>query len=869
METAEISEAAQAAETEDTMESAENGEVTETAENVETADTVVPAETVAAEDIAEAAETADPARNSESDEFTDVTDADAEAAVVSISYKRAIPYIAWLEQDFEYDEATGTYHCYVHNTSRWHGDRLTVNYEDGSQKVYVYSRDTWVYENEEDASDTLSESDVVYNMYDYIGNWAPGGDQNYYEVSYGGVSCLVAIEVKSTPVQEIEYLPLPRFQYAKDRSYGSFTGDKVIVTYKDGTTETFVFDRDADPYFDPAYHTSYSGWGAFVSEKTGMGVPDYHPDDVYAAMSTSHDSETGEYSISYMGVSDVAEGCTYIAQDISFRQASPKVFLEGNGEKRTDASGEAYDYYDISDYNRFESGDQLVISYENNLGESRDITYTYNYGDSFNMEDIGDGRDSNDYIYCGYLSLENFDQEESHLLAGETYNYNIRWDEAINEGDEVRDLVTSDSPYQIIIKSKTISNPSKIENPRAGDPTSYGFYVIWDDFIPPEGESVARFKITGSYQGEEIVTGGAYFDPAYGEARVHVGLQSLSNALHFEAGSSYLVSYVLEAFNADGQVIGLSDPFTLTLSIAGYAVTPNEINFPDSMKIGDYYYFSSPTASEEYKWQIEGSETQTWSTSKMIGEITGLTSSDPSVIEVPYNSEIHALKSGTSLITLSYTQNGTEKAMSKAVTVQDQYLEISFMQEGVLNYYSMPVGTSRKYLMSAALYKWNATGSSYGFAGVVTDAATFTVEDINYLYGVAPGAAQADYGDKVHLTIEGNELTVALDPDLPSGEFILEIKGAWGDLTGKGSLDVIVNTSSRLMKPDENFLFPLPGDSAQLTLTYEAYENGTAIDEEPALIGIETYGVTITDKDGNEVTDVCTMSRLQFHAFTG
>ena len=64
--------------------------------------------------------------------------------VGSIAFERAIPYIAWLESDFQYDDATGEYTCYTWNPSLFNGDKLTVNYEDQSSKAGVQPKDAGV-----------------------------------------------------------------------------------------------------------------------------------------------------------------------------------------------------------------------------------------------------------------------------------------------------------------------------------------------------------------------------------------------------------------------------------------------------------------------------------------------------------------------------------------------------------------------------------------------------------------------------------------------------------------------------------------------------------------------------------------------------
>ena len=161
----------------------------------------------------------------------------AEGEVESIEFERADPYVLWI--GYHICETSISY-----NTTLLHGDVLTVNRDSGS-KAYVYSMEDECFTAED--GETISQDEVSVNMDDYCFDWALNGEANYYSVSYGGASCLVPVEVKESPVDAIEYHPMDRLEDYYNGSYRPYkTNDEVIVHYKDGTSETFLYDENME-----------------------------------------------------------------------------------------------------------------------------------------------------------------------------------------------------------------------------------------------------------------------------------------------------------------------------------------------------------------------------------------------------------------------------------------------------------------------------------------------------------------------------------------------------------------------------------------------------------------------------------------------
>ncbi len=168
------------------------------------------------------------------------------------------------------------------------GDVLTLNYTDGTSEKYVYSKIEysdgdwiisywdWVNEDGKELPLPISESSDQAQK-----PWTLG-DENYFTISYMSKSCQVPVSVIENPVESIQYVP----KYPEDYRYlkeddghwssrynsqtqdyeeyfyyytpGIYSGDTLVVNYKDNTSVTYtygsiyVYDEDDDCW--------HSGW---------------------------------------------------------------------------------------------------------------------------------------------------------------------------------------------------------------------------------------------------------------------------------------------------------------------------------------------------------------------------------------------------------------------------------------------------------------------------------------------------------------------------------------------------------------------------------------------------------------------------------
>ena len=205
-----------------------------------------------------------------------------ESPLASIAYKPAhtITLVRGTDSSsyYEYDESTKTGHTYHHyffpRGERLMGDALTLAYEDGTAKTYVYQAfknptygyDELAYVNADDPSDVIALDDIeIYADQSYAHKWGAG--THYFTLNYLGKTTQVPVRVKAPSVTQVAYAHSPRFAYSTvqaiaytkklgiyDKSYASKVtkyqiifpapepceGDVLKVTTKAGTT-SYVF----------------------------------------------------------------------------------------------------------------------------------------------------------------------------------------------------------------------------------------------------------------------------------------------------------------------------------------------------------------------------------------------------------------------------------------------------------------------------------------------------------------------------------------------------------------------------------------------------------------------------------------------------
>ena len=141
--------------------------------------------------------------------------------------------------DDRYNEETGEdeeYFYYQTQDIYNYGNELTVNYTDGSKKVFVFQNDDDYNNGWYSDDECIDYYDVSWNMNQYDNPWVIGGD-NYFTVEYAGRECQVPVTIKSNPVESIEFIPKNGSLSVFENTGGGWMGywdseaDKYVYTY--------------------------------------------------------------------------------------------------------------------------------------------------------------------------------------------------------------------------------------------------------------------------------------------------------------------------------------------------------------------------------------------------------------------------------------------------------------------------------------------------------------------------------------------------------------------------------------------------------------------------------------------------------------
>ena len=185
--------------------------------------------------------------------------------------------------DDRYNEETGEdeeYFYYQAQDIYNYDNALTVNYTDGSKKVFVfdyaYDEEYGDYRNGWFSADGyIGYFDVSYFESQYVKPWVVGGN-NYITVEYMGRECQVPVTIKANPVESIEFIPanggLSVFEntkgywqgywdeYTDDYIYTYYEydfqeiveqpGNAIKVKYTNGTTSTYCYSSFEDCWID-------------------------------------------------------------------------------------------------------------------------------------------------------------------------------------------------------------------------------------------------------------------------------------------------------------------------------------------------------------------------------------------------------------------------------------------------------------------------------------------------------------------------------------------------------------------------------------------------------------------------------------------
>nr|MCR4709611.1 Ig-like domain-containing protein [Clostridiales bacterium] len=368
---------------------------------------------------------------------------------ITAVYERVTPFEVIMERDFKnYGDGLQYYGKTIDYPDA--GEKVTFTFPDGTTKVYVYERKGSSYGkfvNVDDSTDVINYSNIYINIYNQSDEWEPGGDKNYYEVTFINypedasewITCRVPIEVSSTPVASVEYEPVPVLLWANDAGRSGMPAEsKVTVTYKDGTSEVFVDDYEKH---------------SWISQETNEPIP--ANDNIYYEIYIERDRENLSCTASYMGVtSEKNYGAIYVAQSISLHQEEPMVLKKGkNSTTKTDAAGNEYEEYELYKYDWFGENDVLTVTYKNGMEETIDVDYVTDGETSFYLAEDSDYHSGypDDYLSGNYITIHMPDQSENHFEVGKTYSMDMTY-HVVGSNFELPAFTTEGEPYKVLIE---------------------------------------------------------------------------------------------------------------------------------------------------------------------------------------------------------------------------------------------------------------------------------------------------------------------------------------------------------------------------------------------------------------------------------
>ncbi len=289
----------------------------------------------------------------------------AEDVVVSIE---AVPaeseFIEHTGGEWYTNEETGeSYYWYRTPSLETEGSQLTLHYQSGASKLYTFREDVWQWCSDDDE---MIEPWLVSTDEDQATTPWVVGSENYFEVSYQECTTQVSVTIVENPIAELQFVPAEEIEIA-EYTYGYWNDEEIqdyfiygipeiyqqdnqlIVTYKSGDEEIYVFDEDSwawlsgDVELDDSYLSTYA-------ERTDSRV--WRPE---AEVS---------FTLEYMGYT--IEVPFKIVQNtiasIEFIPAEPFVYTEcAGGEWRTDFEGNKFYYY--WDYGIYVDGNQFILHY--------------------------------------------------------------------------------------------------------------------------------------------------------------------------------------------------------------------------------------------------------------------------------------------------------------------------------------------------------------------------------------------------------------------------------------------------------------------------------------------------------------------------
>lgn len=421
-------------------------------------------------------------------------------SVSSISYSLAKECVFYEHTDGEWTKDSADEDYFFYHTNFHEGDVLTVNYSNGSQKVYTaVSYGEIIFVNNLDEEDVLlSWSDVSIFHNQQFEKWCPENTYTYF-VEYNGLSAPVEARVTAHPLNSISYTPSEPLvfyfesdghfdideegiEYYNYHVHKMTVGDVLTVNYKDGRNIDYIAN------FDEETHE----WN-YVSEQ-GETIPAGEInmfDEQYRKPYTL--GNDNYLYVEYMGLR-CSVPVEIVPNPISSVEYIPVkdivIYENSNGEWQTDWEGNPYFRYDTPN---FKEGDILNITYSE-TGET--ATYTF-----INHEDP-----ETHIFYNGFYDSSLVELPDRNELYT---SYNDQWE--LGDGNFM--YISYKGSISNYVRVNIIENPVKeIRYEPANAPVYYlgdTEYDMWDNterYRNPQFEDGDRLIVVDNKDQEKIYT---------------------------------------------------------------------------------------------------------------------------------------------------------------------------------------------------------------------------------------------------------------------------------------------------------------------------------------------------------------------------
>lgn len=275
------------------------------------------------------------------------------------------------------------------------GDKLTINYKDGTSRVFTYSKineyevDGEIHADldfKDENGERIDNYYIIDTQYDYY--WEPDGKLNYVVIIYGNKSCLIPVEIIGETISEISYIPAASIELIEgvggieisdenDDIYFNYTdfnfpmnGDVLNITDKNGDVESYTY-HDGHFFAESGNIIDFDESG---NARDCLTIKDKQYNQHWTLGSNNF------LYLSYMGKEtsiqvQIKENTVTKIQYIPTEYDRYNLMFNTNGQWQTDSSDD--EYFDYT-YPGIYSGDKLKVWYT----DSSVVTYVASYEDN-------------------------------------------------------------------------------------------------------------------------------------------------------------------------------------------------------------------------------------------------------------------------------------------------------------------------------------------------------------------------------------------------------------------------------------------------------------------------------------------------------